>query len=299
MKRHVVSAADDAYVQHYAVMLASFIDSNDRRDYTFHLLTSGLSRDSHARLHDFTEKEGIDLRIVDLEPLLPLLHSLPVWGHITTAAYFRLLIPAALPAEAQTAIYLDCDLLVLKNLRALADLDLCGHAVAAVTDFMQEDYWQDLGLARQEDYFNSGVLVINLNYWRSHDVTGQALAYVRQHPNSIHYHDQCALNAVLAGRVHYLPEEWNAKWTHAPTCAVSSGDADAIEQCPVILHFAGPLKPWAYVCDRADKALYWKYLERTPWRNYIPVDRTLANRLKRIFPSRVRLMARKTAMRFK
>lgn len=291
-RKHVISAADDAYVQHYAVMLASFLDFNPHQEYTFHLLTTELTAESHGKLRDFVRETNIDLRLIDIRGHIAALDQLKVTQHVSLATYFRFLIPSVVSADIEMVLYLDVDLLIQGEVGSLFDLDLGEYAVAAVPDPLGERYYRDHRLARPEDYFNAGVLLINLVHWRKHDVATQALDYARQHPEKLHCWDQCALNAVLKDHVYYLDRGWNRQ-------EKSSNDSDSggQELEVVILHFSGPLKPWLYVCELPSKPIYWVYLKRTPWRGFVPPDRTPLNRLKRALPASTRRAIRRVWQR--
>ena len=80
-------------------------------------------------------------------------------------------------------LYLDSDLLVFRNVLELEDVDLSGHACAAVInedagtlDFdLSEKEYTSLQLDPKSKYFNAGLLYMNLEYWRANDYTNKCL----------------------------------------------------------------------------------------------------------------------------
>lgn len=98
--------------------------------------------------------------------------DLPETGAYSLAFYLRLLAPTLLP-DIDKALYLDCDLIVNGDIQELYNINLEDYAVAAVhdatlsynivKDYLGYDYWKD-------GYFNSGVLLMNLRYWRTHNL---------------------------------------------------------------------------------------------------------------------------------
>jgi lipopolysaccharide biosynthesis glycosyltransferase len=74
------------------------------------------------------------------------------------------------------------------------------------------------------------------------------------------------------------------------------GEVPRIQAGVRIVHFNGASKPWSYFSRHPRRADYYKYLRLTPWRNFMPADRTMLNRLRRAIsasmPSQVRQFAR-------
>jgi lipopolysaccharide biosynthesis glycosyltransferase len=58
-------------------------------------------------------------------------------------------------------------------------------------------------------YFNDGVLLIDLELWRSMNILGLAIDFLRRNPDCL-YLGQDALNAVLATRYTILDDRWNS-----------------------------------------------------------------------------------------
>jgi hypothetical protein len=93
-----------------------------------------------------------------------LVAGLPEWGRIPTTMWYRIFLPDLLP-EVGRALYLDVDTIVLRSLSPLWALDLRDHYVAAVTNVPERHmlgHAEELGGAGPGDYFNSGVLLMNL-----------------------------------------------------------------------------------------------------------------------------------------
>jgi lipopolysaccharide biosynthesis glycosyltransferase len=64
-----------------------------------------------------------------------------------------------------------------------------------------------------------------------------------------------------------------------------------------IIHFNGASKPWSYFCRHPRRGDYYRYLRLTPWHDFRPPDRTVANRLRRfvsaILPERIKRLLRR------
>jgi lipopolysaccharide biosynthesis glycosyltransferase len=216
-----------------------------------------------------------------------LVQSLKVFGHVTGTAYYKLFVGELLPQNLQKVIYLDPDIVVRGNLDELWNGCLDNSIVGAVPDSFVEAYPErsKLGLGPSESYFNSGVLLIDLNRWRQARIGSDALAFTICHADRISFADQCSLNWVLRNRWTHLPECWNLQ-----TFAVVedhygfmdySRAAKERAMAAKIIHFSGDSKPWHYMNNHPIKRDYLAYLSRTNWKNCRYPDYTLRNFVRR------------------
>lgn len=96
-----------------------------------------------------------------------------------------------------------------------------------------------------------------------------ALSYIRDYHHKIVLHDQDVLNALLHGRVHFVPIKWNMLdcfYTNPPFISEKhKSELDKSRKFPVTIHFSGPLKPWHHGCLHPLKEEYFKYSKLIPW----------------------------------
>ncbi|MHC5828967.1 MAG: glycosyltransferase family 8 protein, partial [Nostoc sp.] len=69
--------------------------------------------------------------------------------------------------------------------------------------------YQELGISPESKYFNSGVLVMNLKKWREDQIFEKVIEYLTINKQYVRWHDQDALNAILAGKWGELEPGWN------------------------------------------------------------------------------------------
>jgi lipopolysaccharide biosynthesis glycosyltransferase len=224
--------------------------------------------------------------------------ELPTNKFFPATIYYRLLAPRILANDINKILYLDSDLVVRRSLRGLWEIDLDGYALAAVEDAKWDPTKEafisvfSMELAPDTKYFNSGVMLINLSYWRLNAVSERAIAFVKNHQERLNFWDQDALNAVLNGRWIILPAVWNA---HHQQVAGVSRVAD-----PAIVHYCGDIKPWHWRWHEIlhpYKYEYHRYRKRTPWRRYKPEGRPgwpgrMKQVVKRLLPLKVRQQLR-------
>ena len=266
----IIVNCSDAYAQHVHVMMQSVLQSNRRHVFRFYVLVP--QEFSYTlRLLEAERSDHCEVKILKVGP--EDLIGLPV-GPWSEAAYYRLLVGHLLPKDLKRVLYLDCDLLVCDDLQPLWDTDLNGAVVAAVQDPVADcdiEHKRQLGLQEDATYFNAGVLLIDLSRWRQQEVGREALEFCKRHP--VKYYDQDGLNACVAGDFCQLDLRWNAQcWLFERYDYVPS-----LVKRAVVVHFNGPSKPWQYTCAHPMAYLYLRTLKKTPWRNYVPADRTMRN----------------------
>ena len=127
----------------------------------------------------------------------------------TEAASFRLLLPELLP-ELDTVLYLDCDIIVRKDMVELFRTTVLGdNYLAAVYEAPIEDQASrisELGCS-PHSYFNSGVLIMNLAKMREDALCPKLLEACRK--DYMEFPDQDALNVVCQGKVLPLSPLYN------------------------------------------------------------------------------------------
>ena len=117
---------------------------------------------------------------------------------LSSAAYYRILL-ASILEEVSRVIYLDCDMIVRSDLSQAFGMNLGGNGVAAVEDYdtpVDMEHYRQLGLNDGDKYFNSGFMVIDLDYWRQHNTEQQLLQFAKR-KRKVYFHDQDALNCVF------------------------------------------------------------------------------------------------------
>jgi len=260
----IACGADENYAQPLAVTLYSALQNLEAngRSIDLYLFDGGISAESKERLRRVVEDAYADsVHLTWVSPDTSAFDDLFTREGISTSAYLRLLIPEHLPEDAGRAIYLDSDLLVKADLTRLWEEPMEGQALMAaqgwgipyVSSKRGISKYGELGLAPDTPYFNSGVLVINVERWQQEDVAKRVVQYMRRYREHLNMCDQEGLNAVLAGNWKPLDPRWNVIGTPG-SFDDFSGSTHEEQMCsphdersfePYIWHFAGPYsKPW-------------------------------------------------------
>jgi lipopolysaccharide biosynthesis glycosyltransferase len=256
----LVLACDAAYIMPLATTLRSLAESRTTTLQTLetYVICSGVGNDLREKVAASLPAGAFDLKWVDIDVgRFDRFFTLP---HLSKMTFARLLIPEIVPADVSRVLYLDVDLLILGDLGALLAMPLDGKAMGAVHDRgdakMKRGDPDFHNLPRVQDYFNCGVLLIDLDRWRAEHVPEKALAFLEANPRTP-FGDQDALNVAMDGRWKILDPKWNFQ-RHA---VQSIGKMGA--ERPYIAHFVMAEKPWIARMLNLNAALYDAYRSRT------------------------------------
>lgn len=241
---HIALAADQRYLPFAAVTVASAAANTDR-PIVFHFLHEDLSdadlKNAFSFLERFPHASLNAHRITGA-----FFRDWPAmrWSRAT---YYRLILPDLLP-DLKKIIYLDCDLLVLRDPAELYDIEFEGTSCMAVVTKIARAHAQLLGVA-PERYFNAGVLVFSPAHWKQSGCTERFKQCFSENVDRLKYPDQDILNLVFQDSVRVLHPRWNiitSTFRNEPVaCYTNEQVADALAH-PGIAHFTGSHKPWRF-----------------------------------------------------
>lgn len=257
---------DESYVQHVCVVIRSIAINNSFTPITVYIVSFGIRSETVARLKKFILKLK-HLQVVFIKAERSLVDGFKVTGHASGVNYLRLFLPNLLPAVDKT-IYLDADLVVIGDLRELYNINIEDRPLAAVPAPTPEV--SDMLGIDADLYFNSGVMLLNLHYWRLHGLPNRLKEFILNNPEKITFWDQDALNANTSDTYLKLDQKWNFMQYNSELRGAS------------IVHFAGKHKPWHYYCEHPLRYLYFHYLKQTPWENFTFPETSVSARIRQL-----------------
>lgn len=262
-------------------MLSLFESNRDADNIAVYLLASKLTEQSIARIREIANEYGRSLLVLDVSDSLHNMaehYGLQSYGQMgSLAAYSRIFMADILPSELTRVLYLDCDTIVLSNLTDLISMELGQHACAMALDTVSPRFKQHVGLEAGHNYFNSGVLLANLTYWRTHSVSHKLWEYFKMGDMSLP--DQNAINSVLSQEILILPIRYNAtsrllsisakslqrlcRGGHFYDCA----EITEAQNDPAIIHYVSDAlgRPWQQNCQLPFASFWNDAFCKSPW----------------------------------
>lgn len=252
-------STDDNYLPFLAVSIRSMLhNASPDYHYAIHILNSGLD---HTRVAPILEmrRENAEIHLVDVSHALrPIAERLNLRDYYTVSIYFRLFIASMFP-QYHKAIYLDADIAVNGDIAELYQIPLGAHIVGAVSDDIIASchdfrmYAEEAIGVPYRRYFNSGVLLMNLDAFRMEHIEEKFVYLLDAYHFDTVCPDQDYLNVLCRDRVLYLDKGWNKM----------SIDTD-YPGLPNLIHYNMFYKPWLYK-KIAYGEYFWKYAAMTPF----------------------------------
>lgn len=253
---------DDNYARCCGASLASVCANNESLALAFHIVAHGISEENKRRFRALSEKFCVNITLYETDAKY--FAALPTKSHFPPSIYYRYMLPQ-LVKNTDRVLYLDADIICLQSLKELQTLDFADAAAAAVPDVAWMGKKRGKAFNLTGEYFNSGVMLLNLKKWQELSVYEKSKELLTKNPKLYRYPDQDVLNIILEGKVCYLAKEYNA-------IDLGEIDKDAIK----LLHYAAHPKPWSVawqdspICNEFNGALYEKYESLTPWQGAPP-----------------------------
>lgn len=278
---NVVYIATDSYFSLLGISVNSIIMNQKNGEETKFFICSPDLREEHKiQIKNFVVMFNAEVYFIDISDYLEHFK-----GEINTSGFHpivlaRLFLESYLPDTIDKVLYLDCDVIANGNIWKLEKEKLEGKAFAAVPELcMPQKQKGKIGLKNEDTYFNCGVMLINLKYWREKKISEQFLRYFVEKNGKLLYNDQDILNHCCKGRiqelsftynynpaVYYFPRYFIRNYQPQYYCE-NAKKYKSIRKNPVLIHFMGEERPWVHGNYSPYRKVYEKYKANSPWKD--------------------------------
>lgn len=265
---NIALCTDENYSFPCGVCITSILENNKDEELNIYILTNGLKPRTIRKLEQLEAKYKQKIKIKSISDNL--FNGLKVNNRFPKSIYYRLLLPQLL--NDKKVIYLDCDIVVTASLKDLWNTDLTNCACGVIEDQRSDDITIQNRTGLYRDYFNSGVLVMNLEYWREHRTTHKLTDYIDKNSHKSIYPDQDALNAVIGDEVTFLEYTYNYQqlfFQPKEEILLHKSKWQKLEldgKLPTIIHYTHDIKPWHRLCGHPLRDQFLKYKALSPWK---------------------------------
>jgi len=256
---HIAIAFDQNYLHPFYALITSILKNNRGASLRFHTIVTGVADEEKEAIRRYVEASDATIAFYAVDEAL--IKKFVLTSQWTPAVYYRLFFPLLVPESIERLLYLDSDTIVNRPLDGLYNHFLGEHPVAAVPDVYVK-VQPLLNIHVEGEYFNSGVMLIDIARWKSQGVTESAIDYLTAYPERILFVDQCALNAVLHQNWQRLPERFNLLFSYLPDDLAASQVGDYLRD-KVVIHFTLH-RPWDMLSRNRLGYLYFQYLKQSP-----------------------------------
>ena len=268
----IVLCCTNDWLPYAAVTLLSCVQHGAAEVADLHVAVIGARTVDLEDFLRFSKDNGFTAKLIEVS-LPNEFASFPAL-RFSPAALLRLKLDEILPADYFRVLYLDCDILAQAPVADIFAADLKGKALGAVEDYQSlpgplslfSSHTQEIGLARNARYFNSGVLLFDWMQTRENGYLRRCVERVlrsQQQGQSLNLPDQDILNLEFAGEWQRLDLRFN----------LMAFFVDYFPVTPVFRHFSNRQKPWGALWQPGfakARSFYREVLARSPWPDYVP-----------------------------
>lgn len=289
---NILCATDDKYAPYCGVMLTSFLENHKGFHTEVYIIVKN-SLKEEKRLKRLEERYDVNVNMIEF-PFNDVISTFPIsCSNWTIETYYRLFVAELLPADLDRVLYLDCDIIVDGDVSNMYFSDLDGFSALVCTDIMsvQSGSPKRLGYDERHGYFNSGMMLINIPYWREHDILRRSIKFIKENSERLIYYDQDVLNYVLHDSKKFIGIEYNFVSPYIMKSVFNDLDQEIHQKVltcsPKIIHYTH-MKPWTIFAYKFPLTRVWeKYCKVSLWSlplfKELPKDKPFNYFIKRYF----------------
>lgn len=253
----IFMAVDNNYIPFLGVALKSIIDNVSQQNrYEIKVLYTSVTEENKKKIEEY-QTENVGIEFVNLSyKLQEIQEKLYTRNYFSNTTYFRLFIPELYP-DYDKAVYIDSDTITLVDIAKLYNTEMGDNLIAGIPDgavqaipIFQDYVEKVVGVSNYNNYFNAGIIVMNLKALREYKFQEKFLYMLEKIKFEV-AQDQDYLNRLCKGRVKLLGFEWN----RMPAMGEQEGERN-------IIHYNLGCKPW-YFDNVLYQEYFWKYAEKT------------------------------------
>lgn len=284
----IVFATDNGYALPLSVAICSIAENaTSKYNYDVIVLESQLTNANKSMIEsNAMGKPNVSVRFVNIAQQVSK-YSFTIPSYYSSAIYYRLFMPYVMDCYDKI-LYLDCDVVVNCDVSQLFLQDIGDNYVGAVQDigmviykyntsnvqYLPSNYFTNqLAGVNVDEYFNSGVLVMNLNAFKKRFTLQQLIDATNR--KDLLYPDQDGLNILCANNKTLLSQSFNLM-----PFSLGTRNKDCVDlylpkslkkqyyqarKHPKIIHYNMMEKPWLHPCwiDHDLMIYFWKYASKS------------------------------------
>lgn len=288
MNLNILYQSDENFVIPMGVSILSLFEHNKEiENINLYIIDNNIEDTSKTKLIELAQKYGRSINFIQINNIENFLISNNVNQQQSNSytTFYKIFATSQLK-ELDKILYIDCDTLVLDSLAELCDYNLndyaCGMVCSAINGHLKS-------FLRLKEYYNGGVIYINLDYWRKHKIENRFIDNITNSKSKINtlVGDESLFNLTLKGKIKKMPLKynfestwwlwgWNKKlykalnWKKPEDAYYSMDEIKKAKKKPTIAHYLNLTtgRPWDLYNDNPFKKEYNYYLDLLkPWKS--------------------------------
>lgn len=277
---NILYASDENFADILGISLISLLENQKKEKPSIFVLSDGIGNGNRTILAELAGQYGSGIRFIDadIEGLTDIRFDALSWGR---TAFCRIFLYSLLkPYNVDRIIYLDCDIAVCDDLYNLFHFDLRDKALGMIMDPVSARHKKNVGIGKGDAYYNSGVMLVDVNKWKSKNCETKILDFARKRGGHSPFVDQGLINGALKNDIATLPLRYNVmtvcfdysynelKICRNPGKFYGREEYESAVENPAVIHYTKNIfteRPWVEGSKHRKKEIWLYYRSKSPW----------------------------------
>lgn len=283
----VLYQSDDNYAIFMGVSICSLLENNKAADeIKIYIIDDSISMKHKDEIRKMVHSYQREVLFVAADSILENTDICETFAYAgmrkNSHSYLKLFADQLLPDVEGRIVYIDCDTAILGDLSPLMDMDMQEYRIGMVLDSLVIDSRCSVGMKADDNYYNSGVILMDLDKWRNDNYSKRILNHAK-HVRLYGTVDQDILNMEFLHEIYTLPIAYNLQPLHLvyPYKLYSSvyrhkepyyseKEINKAVDAPKIVHYLRymGMSPWHLNNVHPGTVYFDHYLSMSPWADF-------------------------------
>lgn len=285
-KMNILYQFNEKYAPYACVSMTSLFVNNTQEDeiIVYILVEDDVTEETRQKLQRNAALYGRRIVYLETTELVVKMKELNISKYRGSySANFKMFITEFLDDSVKRILYVDSDTIIEDSLHFFYHSDLKGKAIAMSIDTLGMRHKLQIGLQNEDDYYNTGVILYDLDIWKKHNCEKKIMDFISNSGRDYPAPDQDIINLTMRNDIvradmrynlqpHHMVYSFDAlKHFFYSDYYYSKKEGESAMASPVILHtyrFLGQF-PWHLDSLHPAAKRFDQYLERSVYRGFI------------------------------
>lgn len=281
---NILYASDDNYAEIMGTSIVSLLENNkDIDDINIFIVQDQISENNQKKITELVSSYNRKATILDKPDIRGMLGVELKTLRWSDSAFSRLFLKKLFGSNTtiDRILYLDCDVMIVDSLKQLYEMDIEGYLGAACLECMGNNHKKIIGRNPENNYLNSGVLLVNVKKWIKDDIDTLEGNFIKRYKGKIEYVDQGVINGTISDSFKIVSPRYNLtamaydmtyeemQIYRKPSFGYSKEEWENALINPAIVHFTTSflsIRPWYEGSKHPYAAKWMEYHEMTLWK---------------------------------
>lgn len=216
MRLNVLYQFNEKYVPYAGISMVSFMENNKMaEEVCIYVLGEQVTRHSMERLTAQVQQYGRRIHFIHTDMLIEKMRGLGLSAYRGSyATNMKLFFADYLHDDIDRLLYIDSDTIICGDISSLIFLEMDNKPIAMALDSLGARHKRKIGLAKDEDYFNGGIILYDVRKWRQDKWSEKILEHIQNVRSQYMAPDQDILNIVLKKQIKKIDISFNLQPVH-------------------------------------------------------------------------------------